>query len=143
MYFIDPDLIKNKNYYVEQLNKMAETYGVELKLFYGKELFEYFNKSKIWNDLIEWLSKWKENLPELPEINFDKEPERSFEAIKNLEIRFWRKILENEKLWKEGIMKALFPEGKTLKILLNLFNSQDKHYKNLANLFNKKLKKNF
>ena len=144
MYFIDPDLIKNKNYYLEQLSKMTETYGVELKLFYGKELFERFNKSEVWNVIIKWLVQWKEGLPELPEINFDKEPEESFEEIKNLEIRFWRKIFENEKLWKEGIVKAIFQEGKTLKMLLEFFNSQpDIPYKKLTELLNQKLKKYF
>lgn len=144
MYFIDPDLTKNKNYYIEQLNKMAETYGVELRLFYGKELFEYFNRSEIWNTLIGWLSQWKETLPELPEINFDEEPQKSFEEIKNLEIRVWRKILENEKLWEEGIIKAIFREGKTLKILLDFFNAQTEiPYKKLANLLNQKLRKYF
>ena len=103
MYFIDPDLVKNKNYYIEELNKMADTYGVELYLLYGKELFEFFNKLNVWNDLLSWLTHWKDSLPELPEINFDREPQDSFNEIKDLEIRFWRKILENEKLWEEGI----------------------------------------
>jgi hypothetical protein len=144
MYFIDPDLIKNKNYYLEQLSKMTEIYGVELTLLYGKELFEFFNKSEVWDAIIKWLTQWKENLPELPEINFDKEARKSFEEIKDLEIRFWRKILENEKLWEEEIIEAIFREGKTLKILLDFFNSQTEiPYKNLSNLLNQKLEKYF
>lgn len=144
MYFIDPDLIKNKNYYVEQLNRMAKIYGVELTLLYGKEFFEYFGRSEFWSILIEWLSKWKEELPDLPEINLDKEWKKSFEEIKTLEIRFWRKILENEKLWDEGIIKAIFPEGRTLKLLLEFFSSRmETPYKSLADLLNQKLIKYF
>ncbi len=32
------------------------------------------------------------------------DPKSSFNDIKNLEIRVWRKILENNRLWDEGIM---------------------------------------
>jgi hypothetical protein len=124
MYFIDPDLSKNKNYYLEELKKFKKFYGIELYLFYGKELFEYLNHSEIWDNILSWLKQWKDSLPELPEINFDTEPERSFEEIKNLELRIWRKILENDKLWEEGIIKAIFRKGTTLQLLLEFFKNQ-------------------
>jgi hypothetical protein len=124
MYFIDPDLSKNKNYYLEELKKFKKFYGIELYLFYGKELFEYLNYPKIWDNILSWLKQWKDSLPELPEINFDTEPERSFEEIKNLELRIWRKILENDKLWEEGIIKAIFRKGTTLQLLLEFFKNQ-------------------
>lgn len=144
MYFIDPDLTKNKNYYLKQLKNMQKTYGIELMLFYGKELFEHFGKIDAWDTLIKWLSRWKESLPELPEINFDRNPEKSFNEIKDLEIRTWRKILENNKLWEERIISAVFREGKTLGLLLEFFNSQtETPYKNLAQLLNQKLRKYF
>lgn len=41
MYFIDPDLSKNKNYYLQELERLEKFYGVKLILFYGKELFGY------------------------------------------------------------------------------------------------------
>ena len=75
----------------------------------------------VWNDLLSWLTQWKESLPELPEINFDNVPGDSFNEIKDLEIRFWRKILENEKLWEEGIMLAVFRNGETLRLLFEFF----------------------
>jgi len=124
MYFIDPDLSKNKNYYLEELKKFKKFYGIELYLFYGKELFEYLNYPEIWDNILSWLKQWKDSLPELPEINFDTEPERSFEEIKNLELRIWRKILENDKLWEEGIIKAIFRKGTTLQLLLEFFKNQ-------------------
>ena len=140
MYFIDPDLIKNKNYYLEELEKMENTYGIELKLLYGKELFEYFGKKELWDTMLQWLISWKDSLPELPEINFDVEPEESYTEIRDLEIRYWRKILENEKLWQEGIIKAIFREGTTLKLLLKFFNAQDSHpYRRLANMLTQRL----
>jgi len=142
MYFIDPDLVKNKNYYIEELDKMIDTYGVDLHLLYGKELFEFFNKLNVWNDLLSWLTQWKDSLPELPEINFDGEPQDSFNEIKDLEIKFWRKILENEKLWEEGIMLAIFRNGETLRLLFEFFSRKtERAYQKLAEMIKQKLEK--
>jgi hypothetical protein len=97
-----------------------------------------------WDRILIWLKKWKDNLPELPEIDFDKTPEESFEEIKSLELRYWNKLLENEKLWQEGIIKAIFREGKTLKLLLEFFNSQQNTpYKKLAILLSKRFEEYF
>jgi hypothetical protein len=141
MYFIDPDLSKNKNYYLEEIKKFQKFYGIELHLFYGKELFEYLNHPEIWNNILSWLKQWKDSLPELPEINFDAEPERSFKEIKNLELSIWRKILENDKLWEEGIIKAIFRKGITLQLLLEFFKNQRiAPYNQLAIILTKRLK---
>ena len=140
MYFIDPDLTKNRNYYREELEKMMDTYGVDLYLFYGKELFEFFKRGRDWEDLLLWLTRWKESLPELPEINFDSDPEKSFNEIKDLEIRIWRKILENGKLWEEGIMNRIFKDGKTLKLLYEYFSKRsERAYQKLAELMKERL----
>jgi len=142
MYFIDPELYKNKNYYLQELKKLEEFYGVKLYLFYGRELFEYLTCPKPWDKILLWLKQWKESLPELPEINFDKNPEESFKEIKDLDLRNWRKILENDKLWDEGIIKAIFRKGLTLKMLLRFFKSQQKTpYIQLANFLNEKIEK--
>ncbi len=142
MYFIDPDLSKNKNYYYEELRKLEKFYGVELKLFYGKELFHYLKISNVWDDILSWLKQWKESLPELPEINFDSNSGRSFEEIKDLDLRFWRKILENDKLWEEGIIRAIFRQGDTLKLLLEYFKNKKSHpYTQLAEMLSEKMNK--
>ncbi|MEO0214445.1 MAG: HpyAIV family type II restriction enzyme, partial [candidate division WOR-3 bacterium] len=140
MYFIDPDLIKNKNYYDNELKKMKNIYGVELYLFYGKELFKFFNRGYDWDNLISWLTKWKMGLPDLPEINFDNDPESSFNDIKNLEISVWRKILENNRLWEEGIMLSIFKSGETLKMISEHYEKkQGKAYKKIAGMIKQKL----
>ena len=142
IYFIDPDLSKNKNFYLQQLQKLQQFYGVQLYLFYGKELFEYLRVPHIWDTILLWLKQWKDSLPELPEINFDKTPQQSFEEIKDLELKSWRKILENDKLWEQGIIKALFPKGITFKLLTSFFNEQKGNpYKELVNKLNEKLDK--
>jgi hypothetical protein len=140
MYFVDPDLVKNKNYYSSQLSRLTKLYKVQLYLFYGEELFNYLRSPYYWNALLEWLVKWKENLPELPEINFDIDPQESFDELKDLENKYWEKLLENEKLWEAGIIKALFKTGDTLKILLRFFSSQT-NSQNLYKLLEDKLKK--
>jgi len=140
MYFIDPDLMKNKNYYTEELDKMTDIYGVDLHLLYGKELFEFFDKLDVWNDLLSWLTRWKDSLPELPEINFDNNPQDSFNEIKDLEIESWRKILENEKLWEEGIMLVIFRNGETLRLLFEFFSGKEEGtYQKLAEMIKQKL----
>jgi hypothetical protein len=141
MYFIDPDLLKNKNYYLQELRRLEDFYGVKLYLFYGKELFDYLQCPHIWNDMLSWLNQWKDSLPELPEINFDRTPEESFREIKDLGVRYWRKFLENEKLWSEGIVKAIFREGLTLKLLLEFFRTQHSiPYERLTDLLTQRLK---
>ncbi|MFZ5365710.1 MAG: HpyAIV family type II restriction enzyme [Patescibacteria group bacterium] len=144
MYFIDPDLTKNKNYYLQELRRLKEFYGVELYLFYGKELFEYLKHPEIWDNILSWLKRWKDDLPELPKIDFDASPQKSFKEIKNLELRNWRKILENEKLWEEGIIKVMFRKGKVLRLTLNFFSANKAiPYQNLAKLLTQRIEKYF
>ncbi|HDD43696.1 MAG TPA: restriction endonuclease [Candidatus Desulfofervidus auxilii] len=140
MYFIDPDLVKNKNFYISELNRLNEYYKVSLYLFYGKELFEFLKSPEYWGRLLDWLTRWKGSLPEIPEINFDTTPQDSFKEIKNLEIRYWRKLLENKKLWEEGIIKAIFRSGKTLRLILNYFTTQTSApYQKLSKLLRERL----
>ena len=142
MYFIDPDLSKNKNYYLPELKRLSEFYGIKIHLLYGKELFDYLGKSDLWEQILSWLKQWKDSLPEIPEIDFDKTPKESFEEIKELPIRHWRKLLENEKLWTEGIIKVVFRKGDVLKLVSEFFdNQQNKPYKKLAKLLNENLNK--
>jgi len=142
MYFIDPDLSKNKNYYLPELKRLSEFYGVKTYLLYGKEFFDYLGKPDLWEQILSWLKQWKDSLPEIPEIDFDKTPEESFEEIKELPIRYWRKLLENEKLWVEGIIKAVFKNGDTLKLILGYFEKRhDRPYKELAESLNNLFKK--
>jgi len=142
MYFIDPDLSKNKNYYLPELRRLSEFYGVKTYLFYGKEFFDYLGESDLWGQILSWLKQWKDSLPEIPEINFDKTPEKSFEEIKELPIRYWRQLMENEKLWVEGIISVIFKKGDVLKLVLGFFDKQQgKPYKELVELLNEKLNK--
>jgi len=142
MYFIDPDLSKNKCYYQEELKRLENFYGVKTMLFYGKELFDYFGHPEMWNNILVWLKQWKESLPELPEINFDAYPRESFEEIKDIEIRCWRQILENERLWTDGVMSAIFRDGTVLNMIREQFSTQrGVPYQRASFMLEEKLKK--
>ncbi len=108
MYFIDPGMHKNQGYYIERLNELEEETGVELHLFYGSELF---------GQITGWLARWQGELSDFPEVNFDLNPEQSFEEIKNLAPRHLESLLSNTELWERGVMSVLFPEGTTLQRL--------------------------
>ena len=142
MYFIDDTLDKNKNYYSSQLEGLAKFYKVSLKLFYGRELFDYFNKPKMWEYILIWLKQWKKELPEFPEIDFDSNPNASCKELKKLELRFWRKIIDNKELWEEGIIQTIFKRGETLKKMLEFFKQQKSvPYEELSKILEEKMKK--
>ena len=140
MYFIDPDLTKNRNYYTQELSRLKQHYSVDIFLFYGREFFEYLGYPLLWDDLIAWLAQWKADLPDMPPIDFDLQPQESFEEIKALELRHWHKLFANNKIWSEGIIQVLFSTGVTLQILLEYFSeSQDAVYLGLAQALRERL----
>lgn len=131
-YFIDPDLTKNKNFYAEELSKMTRDYNIETYIFYGQELFEYLHYIDIWNEIVEYLSIWKKEIPDLPEINFDIDPQQTFNEIKDLNPQVFRRLLENKIIFNE-IVLTLFPKKATLKLLYDYYLKHDKTiYKNIA-----------
>lgn len=138
-YFIDPDLVKNKKFYKEKILQISKDYNVETHIFYGKELFQYLEYNDIWDEILNYLKLWKNQIPDLPEKNFDLDAIHSFNEIKNSKPMVFRKILANSELFSEIIL-TLFPQKETLKLLYNYFsNRQETIYKNLANHLKQKL----
>lgn len=140
-YFIDPELKKNKNYYDTELKRISKAYGVSLHLFYGEEIFAFLGHSEIWQEILKYLKEWKKEIPELPETNFDLNAESSFEEIKNLNPALFRNIFENDEIFND-IVLTIFPQKKTLKLLLEYFKSKSKEktiYKTLTELLEKRI----
>lgn len=106
-YFIDPDLQKNKNYYQAELEKMTRDYGVELHLFYGKELFDFLHHENTWDEILKHLEKWKAEIPDFPETNFDIDAESSFEEIKDLSPSLYRRIFQDDTIFDEIILTQI------------------------------------
>ncbi|MEJ5245654.1 MAG: restriction endonuclease [Bacteroidota bacterium] len=141
-YFIDPELVKNKNYYSNELCKMTNDYNVETHIFYGKALFDYLDYSDIWDEILKYLAIWKNEIPNLPEINFDIDAAHTFNEIKDLKPLVFRKLLENEEVFNE-ILLTLFPEKKTLKLLHQYYSQkQETIYKTISKKLNERLKSN-
>lgn len=142
MYFIDPSLTKNKNYYSEKLIEIGNLYRIQVMLFYGVEFFEYLGKPNIWNNLLIWLNDWKDGLPDFPEANLDINPVDSFNQIKDIDLQVWRKLLNNEQIWDEGIMQVLFVSGDTLRLLQEHFtNSSKAAYRHVGQLLERMIQK--
>ncbi|SMN00843.1 hypothetical protein SPONN_1998 [uncultured Candidatus Thioglobus sp.] len=136
-YFIDDSFTKNKNFYTAEIQELSTDYGVVLHLSYGNNLFDKLNKIEIWDEILNHLKAWKNNIPDLPEINFDKNPRASFEEIKHLKPLIYRKLLSNPDL--DGLLRVLFPEQLTLDLLNEHFkrmhqNNEGTIYKTLDNL---------
>lgn len=140
-YFIDPYLRKNKNYYISAIKKMSKDYGIKLYLFYGVEFFEFLKIERTWAEILKFIELWKKEIPDLPETNLDLNAEHSFQEIKDINPLYFRKIFEDEEIFKEIIL-TLFPHKKTLKLLLSHFENKSRErtvYKTLFNLLKTKL----
>lgn len=142
MYFVDPSLAKNRVYYESELKQLERSYSVSLHLFYGKDLFAFLGKPEYWDMMIDWLQRWKEDIPAIPEIDFDSSPEKSFSEIKDLPISRWQKILRNDDLWEQGIIKVLFRRGDTLARVASYFlERQEGEYQELGKLLRQRMER--
>jgi Holliday junction resolvase-like predicted endonuclease len=136
IYFIDPNLAKNKNYYLEKLQIIKADYNVSAELCYGKEFWTRIEHSEIWDELLKHLKRWKDEIPEMPSINFDENAQSSFEEIKNHKTIVFRKLFENTEVVR-NIFPILFPQNKVLKLLADYFKQKSKEktiYRNLAKM---------
>ena len=70
------------------------------------------------------LQKWRQDIPDLPNVNFDSNPEESAEEIKDLPLRIFRKLFDDERVVSQ-ILPVLFPSGATLAILEPYFRTQN------------------
>ena len=134
-YFIDPGLIKNKKYYIQELNKIHSDYNVFTKLCYGKEFWDEIGHSEIWDELLDYLKRWKSEIPDMPSINLDEDSKNTFEEIKDLEVSIFRKLFNNKEICNE-ILPIIFPENKVLKLLYEYFIekiNEGSIYKTLSN----------
>jgi hypothetical protein len=121
IYFIDDSLTKNKKYYLEEISKLSDFYGASIELCYGEELFVKEKLNSIWNEeIIDFLKKWRDELPDLPEINFDLMAEDTFNEIKDLPTSVYRSLFDNVEVI-DVIFPIIFPEKKTLGMLSEYF----------------------
>ena len=125
---------KNKNYYQETINKISNDYNIYSKLCYGEEFWIDIGHREIWLEILQYLEQWKKEIPDMPSINFDEEPQKSFEEIKDLSVAVYRKLFNNRDICKE-ILPIVFPNNTTLILLKEYFEklgNNESIYKHLA-----------
>jgi len=89
-----------------------------------------------------YLEQWKAQIPNLPEINFDVDAQNTFEEIKEMPPSVYRALFSDQKIFNE-IVLTIFPEKKTLLLLLDYFKSKrSKIYKTLSDLLYNRLNLN-
>lgn len=137
MWFIDCSFDKNKCYFSQEMKKMAKEYGCNVYLFYGEQLFNetigdiQFSRD-MWSEIISYLKRWKEKLPDIPEINFDNEAQKAFEEIKSIKTSDLRSLFDNEEIIKQ-IFPIIFPQKIVLEKLRFYFLSKNEQiYKTLS-----------
>ena len=96
---------------------------VRLSVSYGQDMFDQLGYPNIWLDIMANLQKWRHDIPDLPNVNFDSNPEESAEEIKDLPLRTFRKLFDDERIVSQ-ILPVLFPTGATLAILEPYFRGQ-------------------
>jgi len=136
LYFIDPSFSKNKRYYSSAVLKVETDYNITTKLCYGKELWDEIKHPEVWVELLKYLEKWKKEIPDMPSVNLDIDPESTFEEIKTINVSIFRRLFNNTKICKE-ILPIIFPEKKTLVLLQEYFIQQEEQhsiYKTLSHI---------
>lgn len=119
MWFVDPSLNKNKNYYNQMMNNNKAS-NHELHLFYGDEFMNYLDKISVWDEMIEYLIKWKQSDENKIILNFEDDwEETKKEILEHVSKSNWIKLVKNEDVKRE-IFPILFPTDKYKEILKEL-----------------------
>lgn len=119
MWFVDQTLVKNKRYYFSQMQQYHDD-RVKLHLFYGAEFPTYLDKVAVWDEMTEYLFKWKMSEENKIELNFEEDWEETKKELKeNVSKNSWKKIINNKQVVDE-ILPILFPTKKYLEILKEL-----------------------
>lgn len=119
MWFVDPSLTKNKNYYKQMMEENRDS-NHELHLFYGNEFMNYLDKISVWDELLDYLVRWKKSDENKIVLNFEENwVETRKEILENVSKSNWIKLLRNDDVKRE-IFPILFPTKKYKEILNEL-----------------------
>ena len=126
LFFVDPSFNKNKTFYERQINELPTNENVGVSLCYGGQFFgSVFPDTPIWDEVERHLRRWKGCLPPAPEIRFD---EGCIEEIKTVSPSNYCKLFGNDQVWAE-IIPAIFPDRRTLELLLSHFETTRRYAK--------------
>lgn len=119
-YFIDPSLVKNRDYYHTKINEFRNISHSNIKLFYNGELFTYFENTHLWDMLQDALIQWRENVPQDITLDCEDDPK----ALSAISLDVWQKLANTEVLWESGVMRHIFPTGTAIEQVIKYYESQ-------------------
>jgi hypothetical protein len=130
-YFIDPSVRENYKFFVDQQAKITML-GVEARVFYGQELFNYLQMPAVFEQFRDYFKRWRTEVLDAPSLDFDLLAQNSAIEIEKrmiaeqdaLKVDKFIALLDNDSAADE-ILPVLFPTGETLRILIDfpVFNS--------------------
>ena len=96
MWFVDPGLVKNKNYYSDEMSKENFT-NTTLHLYYGSEFFASLNNGlTVWNELISLFKEYRlNNIDTNVEIPDFGSSDEIYEALLCISNKHWKKLNSN------------------------------------------------
>ena len=126
-YFIDPNMVKNRNYYQDELNQFTQqlnqpsspypiNQGLQLRVAYGPDFFYALGLAQLWIEIEQHLFVWRSQLPQEPDLNFDRDAAASAMELGSLPPRILIRLFTNPAI-VEQILPVLFPHGATLQLL--------------------------
>ena len=120
LFFADPGQKKNRTFYVKRLEQIRADSGVSTGLYYGGEFFDKLVPgAEIWAEVESHLRRWRDEIPDVPEVNFDMDAAASAQELAPLAegtaVNI-QKIFGNEEV-RRDILPILFPSGETLRLL--------------------------
>lgn len=119
MWFTDPNHTKNKKYYTTEIEKIRLVDSQSrYNLFYGESLFkEIFNRIDIWNELTNYLQKYKEErsteILSVPSFDDSEEMFLALLKLKTEDTGLYKKLISNKEEYIQ-LRKELFPTQKNL-----------------------------
>jgi hypothetical protein len=137
MWFLDDFFKKNYKYYLKSINEMNNEYNCNASLCYGVQIFQIYNclNINIWNEIIEYLTKYRLGLRTKSYSNFDKLTKNEFNNIKDIQYNIFYKFLTNKNVIDE-ILPILSPKGIFIKKLFEFFKThENKKYNKLCEYF--------
>jgi len=123
-WFVDSKFNKNEKYYDLEIKKLIDRYKIDIKLCYGKTLYDYLNMKSAWQEIDEYFNQRENNGYNISDIdlNLDKNPQKNFNTILKLEPVVISKLFYNKQL--NCILNMLFPEKETIKLLKAYLNKK-------------------
>lgn len=119
MWFIDPSLTKNKNFYIDQASSERNTL-TDVDVKYGGTLFvDVFNREDVWNEICSYLLKNKQersnDLLKIPDFDTSEDVKEAVLKLKKEQPKLYNKLISEHPNYV-SLRKELFPTGYTLNV---------------------------